>query len=223
MWQERAFERIPWQQIKSTDGTSEVLRGIEKLYYRSNAHSILEWFLRPDVQYGYCLKRNDDVTQRTQEYLPIRDELAAMDVQMDEASDGGDFTEQTENRSNATDDVEGVATCEPDDVEDTVPEWTPPQIYETTARHLACFVGKVISYMVIETRGKQHFATPRNRVLQKSVFQDLQHFEQGEDQGNRAYGAVYDLWIEQMKQLHPDISIPQRGFEKAYVTCREHS
>ena len=68
--------------------------------------------------------------------------------------------------------------------------------------------------MVIETRGKQHFATPRNRILQKSVFQDLQHFEQGEDQGNCAYGAVYDLWIEQMKQLCPDISIPQGASKK---------
>ena len=80
---------------------------------------------------------------------------------------------------------ERLPVSQTDDVEDSVPEWTPTQIYETTARHLACFVGKMISYMVIETRGKQHFATPRNRVLQKSVFQDLQHFEQGEDQGNR--------------------------------------
>ena len=76
--------------------------------------------------------------------------------------------------------------------------------------------------MVIETRGKQHFATPQNRVLHKTVFQDLQHLEQREDQGNHAYGFVYDLWLKQMNQLHEDILIPQGASEK-YVACREHS
>ncbi len=44
--------------------------------------------------------------------------------------------------------------------------------------------------------------------MPKTVFQDLQHNEQGEDQGNSAYGIIYDLWTAEMKSSFPSTCIP---------------
>ena len=62
--------------------------------------------------------------------------------------------------------------------------------------------------MVVETRGGQFSSTRNNRVLQKSCFQDLQHLEQEDDQGNRIYSRLYDLWVKIFQTDHPDQQIP---------------
>ena len=103
-------------------------------------------------------------------------------------TDEGELEEQSKYDSNDTFDLEralamgvimgSMEECDMEDYstgssasaqgeDEDLPVWTPPQIYETTAHLLAHFVGKEISHMVIETRGKQHFATPKNRVLRK--------------------------------------------------------
>ena len=71
--------------------------------------------------------------------------------------------------------------------------------------------------MVVETRGKQHTATAANRIIFKSCFQDLQHFEQGNDQGNRIYGRLCDVWVAMFEEEHPDQLIPNSSSKKGLL------
>ena len=81
MWQEEAFYRIPWKEIKRIDGTYDVLYAItETLYYEPDARYVIQSFLRPHIHDELCLKRNDDAQLRTLEYLTVRNEIDALDA-----------------------------------------------------------------------------------------------------------------------------------------------
>jgi hypothetical protein len=80
------------------------------------------------------------------------------------------------------------------------------------AHFLASFVVEEISYMVIETRGLLHFATPENKFLQNSVFQDLQL---GEIEGDHAYDIIYDLWVLRMQTEYGHVLIPSQASKPA--------
>ena len=68
-----------------------------------------------------------------------------------------------------------------------------------------------ISYIVVETRGLQFFGTLTERILAKCVYQDLQHGEQLPDQGNVAYGQVYDLWLGELEIKCPNMKVPMNA------------
>ena len=79
---------------------------------------------------------------------------------------------------------------------------------------LAAFVGTSISHMVMETRGKVYVATPEHRFLHTLCFSDPHHSEERHDQGNEAYGVVYELWMRTMCSLYGHIATPRHAPQK---------
>ena len=51
-------------------------------------------------------------------------------------------------------------------------------------------------------------------IRDRICFQDLQHMEEGKDQGNSAYGSVFDLWVDAMASEYPGIQIPTHASKR---------
>ena len=236
MWMEQSYERLPWRELKQNDGTHAVYTALcTQLAYEKDAASVIDWFVQSHIHASFCRQQKDDCDERAAGYEALEQVLVHMDALMDAASPGLNgiewqdedamslFTleEDVLDAALATS-VSAITLEAPDDAsleeamqlavdEGAAFAAVPSEEQERflkPARVLARFVAEEISYMVIETRGHQHFASPQNKLLQKTVFQDLQHNEQGNDQGNHVYGIVYDLWVERMLSDHSNIAVP---------------
>ena len=215
MWHEEAYECIPWKQLPTSDGTVEVLEILcKKNGLVPDSLEVVHWFCwTPRVQ-AFRTGRDEDLLARAELYVQQHEELSALEQGIRNLADQSDSAVEMEvDGEVATDlDVDPMAVrADAGPVLNSPP--APPQYCEA-ASSLADFVATCISHMVVETRGKLYFATPANRVLQKVCYRDLQHLEEGGDQGNAPYGIVYDLWIEVMNSCHADIAIPRNASKK---------
>jgi hypothetical protein len=233
MWQKNAYEKLPIDSLKQSDGTYAVYEGLcRQLEYESEVGRVVEWFLDPQNFNKFCQKpqENDEDKKRSRE-----DVWERMRAELSELENCGSNDDDQEMVGLNTDDVlpseclplaltnacsegDSLGAVDSPNNEENEEEVDPSTEYERKkffepAYALATFIAE-ISYMVIETRGLQHFATPDNKVLQKSVFQDLQHGERGYDVGNRIYGYIYDTWVYIMTENYAQVLIPTQASKK---------
>ena len=224
MWKPQACESIPWRELKRNDGTHAVFMAMRsKFMVQANPHTVIDWFLKPDLLRSFASKVADDGQDRAVGYDFVEDDLKNMAFRMDSVPQS--LTDENSNdealqmallnpvgnsqEETSADDVAGQADM-------ASSSWSPEEDHRfcKAAEVLARFVAEEISYMVIESRGLQHFASPNNKLLQRSVFQDLQHNEAGYDQGNHAYGFIYDLWVKCMGSSYGHIAVPVGASKK---------
>lgn len=163
--------------------------------------------LQPKVFRKYLRPKEDDTDQRKQGFQELVDKVVEKEVlglAEEDSLDADDVPANTDlvmdvDENEASSSSQSVAAIEAN---------RDLSRHRKAAKLLADFVGEEISYMVIEARGQQHFVTPRRKWLPKKVFRQLQHVEQGLDQGNRAYGIIYDFWTEEMEERFPEVFIP---------------
>lgn len=223
-WSRRSYHNIPWKNISSGDGTQEVYNRLTRVWWVEDPKRAVGLFLEEHAKAEILQQVNEDLRgtryEDIQKLVAECTACAAEDLLMIEnAPPDGDVqlqlslqdTEETDSKLEATEAaaetmIEGGSGS--DECKKIPNKVVPTDDHHAIAELLAGFVAETVSHVYVESRGHVHWASPKDKMLKKAVFQTLQHNEEGEDQGNATYNTIYDLWVAAMELHYPAIVVP---------------